>query len=343
MLFLRVLDETHGQELWISDGTAAGTELLVDINPGPAYGGPLRWWEFGDRLLFSANDGAHGHELWITDGTAAGTEFLRDILPGPDSSGIEYVAVANGRAFFKASDSVGNRPTADYGSELWVTNGTPRCTTLLADVEPGPAGSLAESMTIAGDTLFFSASRGDVGRELWALPLGDLGFCDIAGNVHEANIEGVADRGITTGCDVHGTAFCPEDSVTRGQMASLLARGFELPPASIDAFSDDDGSVHEDNINRVAAAGISLGFPDGAFRPADVVTRAQMASFLRRAMGLSELPGSTFSDVGGVHEGSINAIAGAGVTVGCAPERFCPDDPVTRAQMASFLARALDL
>jgi hypothetical protein len=67
-------------------------------------------------------------------------------------------------------------------------------------------------------------------------------------------------------------------------MASLLARALELRPTATDAFTDDDGSVHEDSIDRLATAGITDGTATGDFDPGRVVTRAQLASFLVRAL-----------------------------------------------------------
>jgi hypothetical protein len=92
------------------------------------------------------------------------------------------------------------------------------------------------------------------------------------------------------------------------------------------------------------AAGITTGCDDGRFCPAEQVTRAQMASTLRRALRLADGP-PRFSDVDvrHAHAGAIWAIAAAGITTGCAPDRFCPDATVDRGQMASFLVRALDL
>ena len=169
-------------------------------------------------------------------------------------------------------------------------------------------------------------------------------FYDDDGNVHEGAIEAIASRGVTLGCDPDGTIYCVADSVTRDQMASFLARAFDLPEASRDFFPDDEGSVHEDNINRLAAAGITEGFDDGTYGPRLAVTREQMASFLARALDLDPVAGDLFDDVSGVHEGNINALARAGVTEGCdqSGDLFCPRDPVRRDQMASFVARARD-
>ena len=170
-------------------------------------------------------------------------------------------------------------------------------------------------------------------------------FTDDDGNEHEGFIEAIAAAGITLGCNPEGTLYCPAEPVRRDQMASFIARGFELPAAGEDFFPDDEGNTHEDNINRVAAAGITLGFDDGTFGPTLLVSRAQMASFLARAMELDPVPGDRFADVSGVHEGNINAIAEEGVTLGCdeAGTLFCPDESVRRDQMASFLGRALGL
>jgi subtilisin family serine protease len=168
-------------------------------------------------------------------------------------------------------------------------------------------------------------------------------FSDDNGNTHEGNIEAIAAAGVTQGCAPG--LYCPSDNVTRAQMGSFLARAFDLPSASKDYFPDDAGSVHEANINRIAEAGITLGYPDGTYDPNGFVSRAQMASFIARAMGLSPVPGDRFLDVTGIHEPNINAIAEAGVTLGCNKEGtlYCPTDLVRRDQMASFIARALGI
>ena len=118
-----------------------------------------------------------------------------------------------------------------------------------------------------------------------------------------------------------------------------------LPPGG--TFTDDDGNTHEGNIEAIAAAGITLGCnPEGTlYCPKSDVTRAQMATFLVRAFGIPRVAGNRFSDVSGTHLANINAIAEAGITLGCSSDGtlYCPNDGVTRAQMASFLRRALDL
>jgi hypothetical protein len=166
-------------------------------------------------------------------------------------------------------------------------------------------------------------------------------FWDTAGSPFLADIEWLAASGISNGCG--GGAFCPASPVSREQMASFLRRALNLPAAGADYFWDDAGSAHQDDINRVAQAGIANGCGGGAFCPGSVVSREQMASFLARALGLPAPSGDYFwDDSGSIHEDAINRLAEAGITTGCAAGQYCPGSGVTREQMAAFLHRAFD-
>jgi hypothetical protein len=119
-------------------------------------------------------------------------------------------------------------------------------------------------------------------------------FLDDNGSVHEGNIEAIAAADITRGCNPpDNTQFCPDDSVTRGQMAAFLVRAMGYTDdGGGDRFTDDDGSVFEGDIDRLATAGVTLGCnpPDNSrFCPDEPVSRAQMASFLARALGLDPI------------------------------------------------------
>jgi plastocyanin len=177
-------------------------------------------------------------------------------------------------------------------------------------------------------------------------------FLDDDGNVHEGFIEAIAAEGVTRGCNPPANdRFCPDERVSRGQMAAFLARALGLPAAGSSPFSDDAGSVFEDDIARLAAAGVTRGCNPPAndrFCPDESVTRGQMAAFLVRAFGYDDPGGGDLfvDDDGSVFERDIDRLATAGVTRGCDPpanQRFCPDEPVLRDQMASFLGRALGL
>lgn len=174
-------------------------------------------------------------------------------------------------------------------------------------------------------------------------------FLDDDGLPEEGFIEAIAVAGITTGCNPPvGDRYCPDRAVTRGEMASFLVRALRLPPSGDDPFSDDTGSVHEEAVNALAAAGITKGcdFPVGdLFCPGRPVTRGEMAAFLVRGFGYGEYPGTDFfvDDGGSGFEGDINRLAAAGITTGCAIDRYCPGETVSRGQMAVFLTRALGL
>ena len=168
-----------------------------------------------------------------------------------------------------------------------------------------------------------------------------LTFDDVpATHPFAADIAWLAQQGITQGCD--NALFCPEDAVTRGQMASFLVRALGLPPATSDRFIDISGSIHEADIMSLVAAGITLGCAADRFCPVDAVTRGQMASFLARALLLPAGLDLFADDNGSPHEADINALASAGITLGCGPSAFCPQALVTRGQMAAFLHRALE-
>jgi ELWxxDGT repeat protein len=136
-------DAARGREWWISNGTAAGTALLKDINPGaadsqPSYGAAQVVGAHG-HVFFSATDGVGGLEPWATDGTAAGTARVGDLAPGSGASWPDlFRPAANGKVFFV---------TDDPGSlgKLWVVNVT------------APAGSIAGNL--------FNDADGDAVRD----------------------------------------------------------------------------------------------------------------------------------------------------------------------------------
>lgn len=168
-------------------------------------------------------------------------------------------------------------------------------------------------------------------------------FWDVVGGEQQRSVEAVAARGIALGQGDGG--FKPIAPVTRGQMASFLARALALPAAAAPApYVDTAGTTHAAAIDAVAAAGIAGGHPDGTFRPQDAVTRGQMASLLQRGLQLETCLPAAFPDViASPHEGAVCAVAARGIAQGRADGGFDPQDAVSRGQMALFLARALGL
>ena len=175
----------------------------------------------------------------------------------------------------------------------------------------------------------------------------NIAFVDVADSVFNGDIHKIARAGITRGCAID--RFCPNLPVTRGEMAAFLVRGFGLlrPASGLPwGFDDIEDSVFRDEIRVVAALNITRGCGDGRdFCPDQPVTRGQMAAFLSRALGLPRPPAGTGFDDTSDHafRYEIAAVRLKGITKGCAVDRFCPDQPVTRGEMAAFLVRALNL
>jgi ELWxxDGT repeat protein len=228
-------DYLHGRELWLTDGTEAGTRLVKDIEPG--LSGPFEAFEpferlealgyaslgvqrevSGERLFFNAAPQAEGAELWVTDGTEAGTALVKDICP---LSGSAYLLIwcvesdgsssqtgpfaltdVDGTLFFYADDGV-------TGYELWRSDGTEVGTALVKDVNPGPYGSAIihfygfyppELMGMNG-TLFFTPFVTGTGWNLWESD-GTEGGTKLSQEINPGGSS--AARGLT---DVDGTLF----------------------------------------------------------------------------------------------------------------------------------------
>jgi ELWxxDGT repeat protein len=111
-VYFAAADAAHGEEIWSTDGTPEGTELVKDIAPGPLGSYPRSLVAWHGRLYFRARDIAHGMELWTSDGTAQGTRLVQDILPGPSSSTPQELTVAGESLYFSAHDG-------EHGRELW--------------------------------------------------------------------------------------------------------------------------------------------------------------------------------------------------------------------------------
>jgi hypothetical protein len=244
--------------------------------------------------------------------------------------------------------AVGGPVLADHGDENNMCYSTDRygntvVTECMHGEEPGTAPPIngqpsPEASETSSPTPTPSRSPAPVDS-----PQPAVEFADTAGNPHADNIRFVAEAGITTGYP-DGT-YRPLVEVTRGQMATFLARAQGLEPSDNHRFSDvPTSSTHARNIAAVADAGISLGRPDGTYGPEQPVTRAQMAAFINRAFGPFEPTAGTFTDLAGVtQQRDINALKAAGIAGGYSDGTYRPSVAVNRGQMATFIARALNV
>lgn len=162
-------DRIHGSELWRSDGSAAGTELVADVCPGECGASPRLLGALGGEVLFWADDGAHGGELWKSDGTPEGTILLRDLCPG-ECSAVELGELAWLDELPLPSGVLGGNLFFRWGEELWRSDGTTAGTRPVVELcaEGGCEPSLVELARLGG-SLFFSVASDDLSPVLWRL------------------------------------------------------------------------------------------------------------------------------------------------------------------------------
>jgi ELWxxDGT repeat protein len=191
-------DGTHGDELWKSDGTDAGTSMVRDIRPGPTGSDIFYLTVLNDTIYFTADDGSNGFELWKTNGTEAGTQMVVNLNPSGSGCCSELIKAndtlymsaddGSGQALWKSDgtalgtelvDEVTPADLTDVGGtvyfraddvtsgvELWSSDGTEPGTSMVMDINPS-GDSFPDSFTDVGGTLYFSANDGTNGSELW--------------------------------------------------------------------------------------------------------------------------------------------------------------------------------
>jgi len=145
----------NGIELWVTDGTDAGTSLVKDIQPADGSSAPSNFAIIGSTMYFSANDGTHGTEFWKTDGTEAGTVLVKDINPGPAGGLDSSIGGINGSTLlFTANDGI-------HGYEPWTSDGTAANTKLLKDIVAGSGEPLSFGPSIKiGTKIIFEVITG---------------------------------------------------------------------------------------------------------------------------------------------------------------------------------------
>ena len=177
-------------------------------------------------------------------------------------------------------------------------------------------------------------------------------FGDVAADsVHTPAIEALATRGIFADTECGDNRFCPHDPIQRWVMAIWMIRLLtEEPPTTVGVSRFGDiapGQWWIRYTEQLADQKITIGCitDPPQYCPNKSVTRSQMAAFLVRALKLEPAAPAGFTDTqGNTHQADIDALFAAGITVGCDtnPLRYCPNQPVTRAQMATLLHRTLN-
>ncbi len=256
------------------DSAAKGTQLFTEVtvvdsmgSGGPTFAGLAP----GRHIV--ATDGITTKELTLVAITGV-IDPVKDTISGTAPPNESVVVDGANSCRVTNSDGSGN-----WSVDFSVDPGNNPDCGQLADLGMGPGRFNSLTPVVAdadGDETTINVTVPD--------------FPDSYGSIFVEQIAWMATQGITLGCNPPtNDRFCPDDNVTRGQVAAFLVRALGLTDSGAgDLFTDDDGSIFESNIDKLATAGITLGCnppTNDRFCPDDNVTRGQMAAFLQRAHG----------------------------------------------------------
>jgi len=331
--------------------TSAGQDDIfvskLDSNGNFVWGKSMGGTEFerGESIALDANNNVYLTGVFV--GTA-------DFDPGPGvfnltgSNGDVFISILNQNGDFITAKRMGgagydngNAIALDAQDNILVTGAFYET----ADFDPGPGTA---ELTSAGDGDAFIVKLEKVVTPTFTdVPVDGFGW---------AQIESIYAAGITGGCSTNPLNYCPNNTVTRAQMAVFLLRGIfgssHTPPSATGTvFADVQSNAFAASwIEQMVDEGITAGCGGSNFCPNQSVTRAQMAVFLLRAKhGSSYTPpsasGTVFNDVppGSFAAAWIEQLVAEGITSGCGAGNYCPNQAVTRAQMAVFLQRTFNL
>jgi ELWxxDGT repeat protein len=156
----------HGNELWKSDGTEAGTVMVKDIAPGPASSNPQGGVAMNGILYFIAKDPAGGYDLWRSDGSSVGTYRILDVTADEGIPSLYGLTPIGGTLYFAVGTDYSGED--DYGqTDLWKSDGTPEGTEFITTVSPAFYGNYLGNMTNVQGTLYFTTYNAQSAAELW--------------------------------------------------------------------------------------------------------------------------------------------------------------------------------
>jgi uncharacterized repeat protein (TIGR01451 family) len=324
-----------GGDVIPGNNTATDTTTLVpDVTITKAHGGDFTRGQVGASYTIVVTN--------VGTALTAGAVTVTDTLP----AGLTATAISGSGWNCELG------PLACTRSDALANGSSYSAITLTVNVANTSTSSVTNRVTVSGG--------GDVNTtNNAAIDVTTITFADVpTSDPFFTWINGLLTAGITAGCSTSPPLYCPEAGVTRGQMAVFLLRGIHgagyTPPAPSGIFAD----VLLDHpfaawIEQLFVEGITGGCGTNPLRYCqdDSVTRGQMAVFLLRAKhGAGYQPPEAtgmFADVPLAHPFArwIEQLAREGITGGCGinPARYCPDQSVTRGQMAVFLVRTFGL
>ena len=224
-MFFPAWDPTIGYELWKTDGSQAGTQLVKDLVAGVNLVGPRELTNVGGRLYYQGCSGTTGNcGLVTSDGSSAGTSLIANLLD------IQNLTDVNGTAYF-----FGVPVSSSAGYELWKSNGTLGTTVMVKDIRPGSNGSWPSSTCTTtlrnfNGTLVFTANDGTNGVELWKSDGSAAGTVMIK-DLYTGSTSGTPNSGCP-GYTLTNTAETPSSFIVTGNQIFFTAtdavNGIEL-------------------------------------------------------------------------------------------------------------------
>ncbi len=305
-------DPVDPENLWILGLLDSGLEYFALYSDPDADGG------------FAFSDSCAGWSA-TESGSTANYVVNYTCLPGASSSAPLHWAVAAGTG--NGSDS-----WSDFAPEE-DADGNP---------QSGPAVTFPEGANFDRPT--------PVARDITDTCDGrtpQTQFKDTQGNPHQVAIECISHYGITQGTGQGN--YSPAFPLSKGQTATFLVRTLDVAEVTLAAPGDacDDDGAHAESLERLVAAGVLDAPTNRNCGEIDAITRGEMARWVQRAVALGGVSATDVTDwylddEGHVDEVRINEITSLGIVTGSGGAKFLPDSTLSRAQMATFLARALD-
>jgi|GEM_PF-4814568 len=337
-----------------ADSTASSSNIVLSVQtPAGTYNLPLKSVDLAAAAKQLGTDaGKVTVTISIEKVTGSTSTKLQDTAK---SSGIQFVGDA---VEFKVTASAGGKTQEiDSFGQTYVSR------SLTFDSGTNSANLAAVRFTANGQFQFVPANFQNGKADIYSrtnsvyaiVKLTPTTFSDVLGHWAQADIEQLASRWIIDGMDA--ASFSPDSNITRAQFAAILTRALGLAPQpAASTFRDvkaDDW--YAGAIGAAVSAGLIEGYADQSFRPAELITREQMAVMISRALkGTGQLPNasapaagaalSPFTDSGTINSWAQQAVADmvqSGLMNGTTDATFAPADPATRAQAAVMLKRLL--
>ena len=160
VVYFAANDGTDGTQLWRSDGTAAGTVMLTDINSAGGGMSPTNLTNVNGKLFFTANDGTDGSQVWASDGTSAGTTMISSLKPTTGSANPSQLTAVGSTLFFTAN-------AGSSGIQLYSADGVAAHTHLVYSVTNGSIGASPSDLTNVNGELYYAGYDSVHGNQLW--------------------------------------------------------------------------------------------------------------------------------------------------------------------------------